>query len=324
MKSDYYWDSKKSLQSERITANIRNIGILLGPLAIIQARPKSFRYFAFSLENMAKRKTSVTLPEAGQVFAFPLEDGRYGACRVLRSASEDEVKELGERCVLVSCSTWIGDSIPNAPNEQMRETLCLTHHSWKGQPELFWVSKAVPVSFVSIGFLVSTTEEQKLECYSLAGWESCAIQVLAQWRWDHDREKQLAHEAVEQAALVAKRAANQQLIDAERNAMTLSKLSKHKFFEDWDDYPSAKAIRASRRIMKETIKSLIELGEKASEAERLQVLQSCIEEFNQLNSSLDDFIETTVREDICDEFELIVLASGLGHLKDLADQWRDW
>jgi hypothetical protein len=112
MKSDFYWDSKKLLQSERITANIHNIGILLGPLATIQARSKSFRYFAFSLENMAKRKTSVTLPEAGQVFAFPLEDGRYGACRVLRSASEDEVKELGERCALAHCferrSRWTG------------------------------------------------------------------------------------------------------------------------------------------------------------------------------------------------------------------------
>jgi hypothetical protein len=36
------------------------------------------------------------------------------------------------------------------------------------------------------------------------------------------------------------------------------------------------------------------------------------------------FIETVEREDICDEFEAIVHACGLGNYKDLADRWRDW
>jgi hypothetical protein len=36
------------------------------------------------------------------------------------------------------------------------------------------------------------------------------------------------------------------------------------------------------------------------------------------------FIETTLREDICEEFEAIVPACGLGGYKDLADKWRNW
>jgi hypothetical protein len=273
---------------------------------------------------MAKRKASVVLPGAGDVFAFPISDGRYGACRVLRCASEGEAKELGQPCVLISCSAWIGDSIPEAPNEQMRDTLYLTHHSWKGQPELYWVSDTVPDHFLCIGRLEPTDAESRMECCTSAGWQSCAIQVLAQWRWDNDRARQLAGDAAEEAVLIAKQVANQRLLDAARNAMTLSKLSKYKFFQDWDDYPSAKATKASRKIMRQTVTALIELGEKATEEDRLRVLQNCIEKFNQLDSSMDNFIETTVREDICDAFELLVLASGLGHRKDLGDQWREW
>lgn len=273
---------------------------------------------------MAKRKASVVLPEVGQVFAFPLADGRFGTCRVLRSMTEKEAKEYGAKCVLVACSTWIGDSIPSTPTEQMRETLHLTHHSWKGKPELFWVSSAVPAKYVLIGTLEPTDKESRLKCHTSGGWESCAIQVLAQWLWDHEREEVLKRDAEVQAALAAKQAANEEALKNSRKAVTLSMLAKYKFFEDWDDYPPAKAIRASRKIMKETVQALIALGDNASESDRRQLLQTCIEKFNKLNSVEDDFIETTVREDICDEFALIVGACGLGHSEDIADQWREW
>lgn len=273
---------------------------------------------------MAKRKASVVLPEAGQVFAFPLADGRFGTCRVLRSMTEKEAKEYGAKCVLVACSTWIGDSIPSTPTEQMRETLHLTHHSWKGKPELFWVSSAVPAKYVLIGTLEPTDKESRLKCDTSGGWEGCAIQVLAQWRWDNEREEVLKRDAEVQAALAAKQAANEEALEKSRKAITLRELTKYKFFESWDDYPPAKTIRASRKIMKETVQALIELGEKAAESDRLQLLQTCIEQFNELNTAQGDFIETSVREDICDEFELIVYACGLGHVKDMADQWRDW
>lgn len=58
---------------------------------------------------MAKRKTLVELPGAGEVFAFRISDGRFGACRVLLRASEGKANELGQPSVLIFCSTWIGD-----------------------------------------------------------------------------------------------------------------------------------------------------------------------------------------------------------------------
>ncbi len=54
----------------------------------------------------------------------------------------------------------------------------------------------------------------------------------------------------------------------------------------------------------------------------MAILKQCIESFNNLDAEMD-FIETVEREDICEEFEAIVHACGLGAYTDLADRWRD-
>jgi hypothetical protein len=75
--------------------------------------------------------------------------------------------------------------------------------------------------------------------------------------------------------------------------------------------------------MTNTVEKLIQLGPRASERERMAILQQCIESFNELDAEMQ-FIETDEREDICEEFETIVHACGLGTHEDLADRWRDW
>lgn len=75
--------------------------------------------------------------------------------------------------------------------------------------------------------------------------------------------------------------------------------------------------------MTETVDRLQELGPNSAQADRMKVLQRCIESFNELDAQ-SYFIETVEREDICWEFEAIVRACGLGAHKDLADKWRDW
>jgi hypothetical protein len=87
--------------------------------------------------------------------------------------------------------------------------------------------------------------------------------------------------------------------------------------------PPQDAIDASRANMLATVRALTDLGNSASEEERLKVLQNCIEAFNELDERLE-FIETLEREDICWEFEAIVYACGLGTHESLADEWRDW
>jgi hypothetical protein len=102
--------------------------------------------------------------------------------------------------------------------------------------------------------------------------------------------------------------------------ITLDELRGRRFFPNWREYPPPKAVRASRKLMTNTVENLLELGPGASERERIAVLQQCIESFNELDVEMQ-FIE---REDICEEFEALVHACGLGHHEELADRWRDW
>jgi len=98
--------------------------------------------------------------------------------------------------------------------------------------------------------------------------------------------------------------------------VTLDDLRGHTFFANWKDYPPLKVIRASRKVMAITVEALVELGPRASESNRMAILQRCIESFNILDAKMH-FIETVEREDICEEFEAIVHACGLGAHKDL-------
>jgi hypothetical protein len=75
--------------------------------------------------------------------------------------------------------------------------------------------------------------------------------------------------------------------------------------------------------MAATVRLLVDLGESASEEERKAILRACIESFNELDAKLG-FIETVEREDICEEFEAVVHACGLGRYENLADEWREW
>jgi hypothetical protein len=105
--------------------------------------------------------------------------------------------------------------------------------------------------------------------------------------------------------------------------VTLNDLRDHLFFPRWKGYPPPAAVRASRSIMANTVERLIDLGEGASESTRMIVLRECIESFNEMDAR-KSFIETVEREDICEEFEAIVHACGLGSHENLADEWRDW
>jgi hypothetical protein len=188
---------------------------------------------------------------------------------------------------------------------------------------MVWISDPVPDEFIPLGRIPPTPEETATECGAFSGWASMALQPLLQWRWDNDRAAVLEEDKENNAKAVALR----EKAAAERRAylagVTLTDLLTHEFFPGWEDYPPAEAARASRDLMTTTVRHLISLGESASEEERRAVLRWCIESFNELDARLV-FIETVEREDICEEFEAIVHACGLGPYADLADEWREW
>src|SRR5207237_1114559 len=88
-------------------------------------------------------------------------------------------------------------------------------------------------------------------------------------------------------------------------AATLQGLRNKRRFSDWKGYAPDKAIAACRAIFRETIDRLIALGKKPAEAQVLPILEECIERLNKLDEENGPFIETTIREDLCEDFDEI-------------------
>jgi hypothetical protein len=273
---------------------------------------------------MGRRRKKTALPAPGAAFAVLLDDGRYGVCRVIRGTTDEEAARKGADCVLIAAAAWIGEAVPDADDPALRPILHLTHHAWDGRPELTWVSDPVPGEFIPIGTIEPTAEDKDIECLSYGGWASARIQPLAQWRWDHEREAVLAEDAEKNQKEAQRRQSEEKARGDYLANVTLEELRERTFFPHWKTSPSKKAIRGSREIMQETVAKLLELGPKAAEAARMAALKACIERFNEFDAELGYFIETIEREDICEEFEAIVHACGLGEHEDLADEWREW
>lgn len=273
---------------------------------------------------MGRKRKKLPLPAEGAAFAVPLEDGRFSVCRVIRVTTSEEAIKHGEESVLVACSAWIGDAIPDSQDPALRPILILTHHTWNHIPEILWVSEPPPEGFIPIGTIESTPEEKSYECLTWGGWGSTQIQPVAQWRWDNERHSVLAGDRIMDREKTQIRQREQQVREHNLANITLEELRDRQFFVRWNEYTPKKAIRASRRIMRDTVQQLLDLGPAATESEQMVILQRCIEHFNSIDAKMDHFINTAEREDICEEFEAIVHACGLGAHRDLADEWRDW
>jgi hypothetical protein len=273
-------------------------------------------------QDMARKKKA-RLSTAGTAFAFPLGDGRFSVCRILLDTGSEDSKQSPGGAVLVACSRWIGDEVPHADDPALRPILHLNHHSWDNRPHVLWISDEPPEALIPIGKIKPTAEEQAIPCASFGNWSSLMLQPLAQWRWDNERAVVLAEDVIRQKKDSEARLKAQQDREQYLERITLDELRGHRFFPNWKGYPPPKAVRASRKLLANTVEKLLGLGPSASEKERMAVLQECIESFNELDAEMR-FIETIERENICEEFEAIVHACGLGGHKELADRWREW
>src|SRR5262249_17341571 len=108
-----------------------------------------------------KARAKPSLPNPGDAFLMPLEDGRYGVCRVLRRPTSEEAKFHGAGCVLVAASPWIGDAAPDLNDPRLRQIHVLTHHNWGKTPDVNWVSYPVPKSFRLLGTIAPSAAERR-------------------------------------------------------------------------------------------------------------------------------------------------------------------
>jgi hypothetical protein len=274
------------------------------------------------LNKMSKK----SIPNLGSVYAMVLQDGRYGACRIIRRMTEKESSEFGGDCLLVVASSYIGKEIPDISNPEIKSILHVTHHSWNNHPEYIWISikNRIPETFIKIGDIAPSPEELKFECYSYSSWLSLPFQVLLQWRWDNDREKLLNEENEINKKKELEIFENKKRYKEKLLKDGLAGLQKKKHFKNWIGNVSSNIIKESQAILKNCINELLIIESSNDESSKLNVLKRCIEEFNTLDLKHDHFITTIEREDICEEFDEIVMVCGLEKYENLTDNWRDW
>jgi hypothetical protein len=222
---------------------------------------------------MAKTKSAVANQnQIGATFAVPLADGQYGAIRVV---GVDPKKDGGG--VWFAATEYVGPKPPKLEEPALAriQILDTSGFSHAPRPCVWWQREPPPGDFPFLG-LVKTTKaenrsvvEQGIEWHK--SWEEWAAIILHQWRWDHDRDGLIRGKYDnERKSTSAKR---------RRYEKTLAELSQGRFFEGWDEFVPAKVTRAARKIARETVEGLIELGANPSKRKATPVLRKFIESF---------------------------------------------
>jgi hypothetical protein len=234
--------------------------------------------------------------------------------------TNEELRTFG-KCVLVATSTWRGTAPPDLSDPALRDILHKSHHSWDGRPDVYFTADAPPPEYRLLGQIPPSEEDAKMPCNSLGGWAS-EVQIVLQWRWDHDREALLAEEATK-AVLAEQWAAAAKDLEARRRAeLTWEKLRAKTRFASWEEHVDAPIVSASRKLFADAVDGLAAIRAKGGNRKARLVLRALVEGFNRLDREHDHFVETIEREDICEEIEEVAFLAGLPG--DIADEWRDW
>lgn len=257
------------------------------------------------------------LPSPGSVFLTPLADGRFGVVRVIRRKVSD-----GLPAAFIVPSSWIGISPARPSDSEILYPLILTHHGWKGERDAHWVGSPPPDSFIPVGEIALTPEDDLIHREAYAGWGGFPLQILLEWRWHHDHETVI----IEDAARKKEKAEERRQFSERRlqmlRALTLESVAQRTWFEAWDEDHDGLNLVSSRRILAELIHRLSETPAITKTIAR-KLLRLTVKEFNRVNWT-SRFIETMHRDDICEALEMIMWAAQHPELASEIDNWREW
>lgn len=257
------------------------------------------------------------LPEPGTIFAMPLADGRTGVCRVLQIGVEG-----GAPRALVAASEWIGAEAPALNHPLVRKILILNHHALKNKPAIRWVSVPPPAEFKDLGRIPVTREDLRATSETSGGW-SFPLDVLNQWRWHHDRDAVLAEDAAKREQQATKRAEAIRKRAEYLAAVSLDDLLAKNLFRTWIHHPTPAAKAGCVRIIRDLLEDLKAMAEPSHDLAGETVYEA-VKALNALDAELDGFIDTVVREDLCEVLEEILHAVKCADLVGEIEHWREW
>lgn len=251
-------------------------------------------------------------PAAGNAYAFPLNDGRFAVCRILKRNDDS---------LMAACSSWIGAEIPDSSDSALRDILQLTHHAHRGHLLIHWVPKRLPKDFTFIGQIAPSDEEANMDCQSHGYWDSITCQPLKQWRWDNDREASNAADESDKR----QRDKMAELAAARRTAylqsLTLEKLSTETPLPNWSGHVDTPIVRRGRKIIRESVKQLLTIGRRGPKPEKVDAMNNCMTSLVHLGVQE---IDTESRYEVFDDIEAMAYACGIPEELDHIYSNRNW
>mgnify|MGYP006290529669 CR=1 FL=1 len=266
--------------------------------------------------------------EAGSTFVFPMDDrewsdslfdelpeelaSQYGACRVLA---------LGENGATIAALDWLGEDVAELEDLQ---GVPLVETAWRSfEPDspatLVNVTEPPPDWFTDLGAAELSGEERAaLEDASWRSggnaWLSIRQKVRLAWEWRHDREgfKRRREQA---------RREQEQRFEAPDS---YDGMREWGYLEGWRNFMDDDIVDASVAIIDRAIDDLDQLPDDAAEQDRVDVIRTLVESFNELDAKHDYFIETLERDSIALAIDHMLELADLDHLGDLDDRWREW
>jgi hypothetical protein len=261
----------------------------------------------------------------GDTFAVPLEEGGWGACRVVRASGAPHYH------VLVGACAWVGDEPPSLDEPRLRLTTRLTWGS-RGQPLLFWVRQGpLPKGARYVGTLPACPGDESLAHQGYDDWENFLRHVY--WQHHQDEEHGIPP-ATDEAELQRRQGEAARRYAAERRRKARAKLEPKKLFPDPEDDPEDEIEARSffRKVFRDAVAALDALGPDGDEVARLDVLRLCIERLNaaeQEDRETETYeidIDTYWREILCDVFYDLMWVAGMEEYDRTVGEvpWRDW
>ncbi len=122
--------------------------------------------------------------EQGTVYTFPLPNGHWGACRVMRAPSlEDQGRGHQDR-MLIGLTRYVGESPPDQKHPDLLKLLPNEHRL----DMCYWIRRLPPPEFQLIGTVRPPKSDATKTCHAQARWSELSLLALEQWRVVHDQK----------------------------------------------------------------------------------------------------------------------------------------
>jgi hypothetical protein len=274
---------------------------------------------------MKQKISQKQLPTVGSVYAVPLRNGQWGLCQIVGIEEKD-------RAVLGMAFGFMDKNQPKLSDIKKSKALVKTYPFWKSEHEILYdffldfTDNFVYLGSADLGKEVLEITQDSRRGYGYGSLLSFSLSIPNQWYWDHDRtqyekfKQQIEQEKItEEQKEMEKEKKRQELLAK----LTLDDLMKKDWFHFWKDDADPQLMDLSKSIIINTILQLKKI-EKINKRNVSKIIKEAVLQFNELDNSNNNFIDTIKREDICDAFSEVGLVIKKQDVDEIVDEWREW